>query len=93
MADDEYSLPNRIAKAQARIARQREIVEELNRYGCGESAQKLLELMEQTLASLHEMEREQHSPAGPADDLLMPVEPEVPSEAGTETIGHSGATA
>ena len=76
MAEDEYSLPNRIKKAQARIERQREIVAELNRYGCGESAQKLLDLMEQTIASLRHEERRQNSPSEPADELIEPAEQE-----------------
>ena len=69
MAEDEYSLPNRIKKAQARIERQREIVGELNRYGCGESAQKLLDLMEQTLGSLQRQERQQNATSEPAEEL------------------------
>jgi len=62
MSDDPYSLPNRIVRAEQRIARQRQIVEELNRYNSASSAQGLLTLMEETLASLHEMQREAAQP-------------------------------
>src|SRR5689334_8140316 len=90
--NDDYSLSNRIAKAQARIARQREIVAELNRYGCGESAQKLLDLMEQTLAALHEMEREQRVPGDdPADELLLPVEAEPALRSEGAAVENPGA--
>jgi len=62
MSDDSYSLPNRIVRAEQRIARQREIVAELDKYNSAGSAQGLLRLMEQTLASLHEMQREAQTP-------------------------------
>ena len=62
MSDDSYSLPNRIVRAEQRIARQREIVAELDKYNSAGSAQGLLRLMEETLASLRELEREAQMP-------------------------------
>jgi hypothetical protein len=66
--DDAYSLPNRIVRAEQRIARQRQIVEELTRYNSADSAQGLLNLMEETLASLRAMEREAARPRADAHD-------------------------
>jgi hypothetical protein len=68
MSDDLYSLPNRIERAEQRIARQREIVAELGRYNSAQSAQNLLTLMEESLASLREMQRDaSHLPAQARD--------------------------
>jgi hypothetical protein len=66
--DDAYSLPNRIVRAEQRIARQRQIVEELTRFNSEESARNLLNLMEETLASLREMQREAARPRVDAHD-------------------------
>jgi hypothetical protein len=68
MSEDPYSLPNRIVRAEQRIARQRQIVEELNKYNSGDSARGLLTLMEETLTSLHEMQREAQRPREDARD-------------------------
>ena len=68
MSDDSYSLPNRIVRAEQRIARQREIVAELGKYNAADSAQNLLRLMEETLASLHEMQREAQTPRAQPHD-------------------------
>jgi uncharacterized coiled-coil protein SlyX len=73
MSDDSYSLPNRIVRAEQRIARQRQIVAELNKYNSAESAQGLLTLMEETLASLHEMQREVEKPRAEARDAGSPA--------------------
>jgi hypothetical protein len=62
MSDDSYSLPNRIVRAEQRIARQREIVAELGKYNSADPARNLLRLMEETLAALHEMQREAQMP-------------------------------
>jgi uncharacterized coiled-coil protein SlyX len=72
MSDDAYSLPNRIVRAEQRIARQRQIVEELARYNSAESAQGLLTLMEETLASLREMQRDAERPRAEARDASVP---------------------
>jgi uncharacterized coiled-coil protein SlyX len=66
--DDACSLPNRIVRAEQRIARQRQIVEELARFNSAESAQNLLSLMEETLASLRDMQREAARPRADAHD-------------------------
>jgi len=68
MSDDAYSLPNRIARAEQRIARQRQIVEELGKYNSAQSAQNLLTLMEETLASLRELQREAQTPRAQQGD-------------------------
>ncbi len=69
--DDAYSLPNRIVRAEQRIARQRQIVEELARFNSAESAQGLLNLMEETLASLRDNAARGRAPArGRARRLL-----------------------
>jgi uncharacterized coiled-coil protein SlyX len=62
MSDDIYSLPNRIERAEQRIARQRQIVEELSRFNSADSARNLLTLMEETLASLRQMQRDAETP-------------------------------
>ena len=73
MSDDPYSLPNRIVRAEQRIARQREIVEELLKYKCAESARSLLLLMEETLATLQEMQREAVPGSAQAPDASPPT--------------------
>jgi hypothetical protein len=70
--DDPYSLPNRILRAEQRIARQRQIVEELTRYNSADSARGLLLLMEETLASLRELVRETRRPPASAHDAAPP---------------------
>lgn len=68
MAENQRSIENqitvlgRIERAEQRIARQRQIVEELKTFNCAEPAQRLLEMMEQTLESLREQERELSTP-------------------------------
>ena len=54
---DPFSLQSRIERCEQRVARQREIVEDLIKYNVAGPAQRLLALMEQALAELREQER------------------------------------
>lgn len=54
---DPHSWSSQIERSEQRIARQRQIVEDLIKFKAEGPAQKLLQLMEQTLASLREQER------------------------------------
>jgi hypothetical protein len=51
---DPFSLKSRIKRSEQRVARQREIVEDLIKYNVAGPAQRLLALMEQALAELRE---------------------------------------
>jgi hypothetical protein len=57
-ADDHFSLQNRILRSEQRIARQRQIVEDLVRFKLDGPARQLLSVMEHTLAGLRQQERE-----------------------------------
>jgi len=59
---DAFSLQSRIERSEQRVARQREIVEDLIKYNVAGPAQRLLALMEQALADLREQAGDQ--PAG-----------------------------
>ena len=63
-------MSSQIERSEQRIARQRQIVEDLVKFKAADSAQRLLAIMEQTLAGLREQERKQH--AAPA---LAPEQP------------------
>jgi hypothetical protein len=60
---DPFSLSSQIERSEQRISRQRQIVEDLVRFNAVGSAQRLLAIMEQTLAGLRQQEREQHAAA------------------------------
>ncbi|MGE0035739.1 MAG: hypothetical protein AB7S93_08905 [Xanthobacteraceae bacterium] len=62
---DPFSLQSRIERSEQRVARQREIVEDLIKYNVAGPAQRLLALMEQALAELREQAREEQ-PDAPA---------------------------
>lgn len=57
------SLISQIERSEQRIARQRQIVEDLIKFKAEGPAQKLLELMEQTLEALRDQERARHPTA------------------------------
>ncbi len=68
MADvqqDRFSLPNQIARAEERVARQRQIVDDLRKFRSEGPAARLLAIMENTLAQLHEREQELAAPQPP----------------------------
>ncbi len=67
---DPYSLSSQIERSEQRIARQRQIVEDLIKFKAEGPAQKLLQLMEQTLASLREQERARQPQASQAQAPL-----------------------
>lgn len=70
---DPYSLSSQIERSEQRIARQRQIVEDLTKFKAEGPAQKLLQLMEQTLASLHERARTQQVPVATPDQVATPA--------------------
>ncbi len=59
--DDAFSLKSRIERSEQRVARQREIVEDLIKYNVAGPAQRLLALMEQALADLREQAGEEQT--------------------------------
>jgi hypothetical protein len=68
---DPYSLSSQIERSEQPIARQRQIVEDLIKFKAEGPAQKLLLLMEQTLASLREQKRTRYAP--PPKPMPEPV--------------------
>jgi len=72
---DPFSLQSRIERSEQRVARQREIVEDLIKYNVAGPAQRLLALMEQALAELREQAREEQPDAPvpePAPEATQP---------------------
>ena len=67
---DPFSLSSQIERSEQRIARQRQIVEDLVKFNAAGSAQRFLAIMEQTLGGLREREREQQAAA--ASPALAP---------------------
>jgi hypothetical protein len=80
---DPFSLRSQIERSEQRIARQREIVEDLVKFNVAGPAQRLLALMEQTLAGLREQERE-HQAIAPAPAPEPDETPPQPETATTE---------
>jgi hypothetical protein len=70
---DPFSLSSQIERSEQRIARQRQIVEDLVKFNVAGPAQQLLALMEQTLAGLREQQREQHTAAPPPGSAPEPT--------------------
>ena len=81
---DPYSLSSQIERSEQRIARQRQIVEDLIKFKAEGPAQKLLQLMEQTLASLREQERAKRAPASESAPAPEPVPVETAAAAEPE---------
>ena len=86
---DPFSLKSRIERSEQRVARQREIVEDLVKYNVAGPAQRLLALMEQALAELRAEAGEE--PAGapvpapePAPEATSEAAPPQPEMATTE---------
>ena len=74
---DPHSWSSQIERSEQRIARQRQIVEDLIKFKAEGPAQRLLQLMEQTLASLREQERArqpQASEPAPTPDTVPVAE-------------------
>ena len=69
---------SRIERSEQRVARQREIVEDLIKYNVAGPAQRLLALMEQALADLREQARDQQAgePAPEPAAAETPPQPE-----------------
>ena len=70
---DAFSLQSRIERSEQRVARQREIVEDLIKYNVAGPAQRLLALMEQALADLREQAREEQADAAAPEPTPEPV--------------------
>jgi hypothetical protein len=74
---DPFSLKSRIERSEQRVARQREIVEDLIKYNVAGPAQRLLALMEQALAELRlEAGEEQAAVPVPAPEPAPEATPE-----------------
>jgi hypothetical protein len=56
-AVDRFSVSSLIERSEQRVARQRQIVDELRKFNAAGPAQRLLAIMEHTLAGLREQER------------------------------------
>ena len=56
--EDRFSVPSLIERCEQRIARQRQIVDDLLKFNAAGPAKRLLGIMEYTLAGLRERERE-----------------------------------
>jgi hypothetical protein len=82
---DPFSLQSRIERSEQRVARQREIVEDLIKYNVAGPAQRLLALMEQALAELREQAREDQTDAlASAPEPAPEATPPQPEMATTE---------
>ncbi len=81
--EDAFSLRNQIERAEQRIARQRQIVEDLIKYNVAGPAQRLLDLMEHALDVLRQQEREQR-PTAPVPEPAPEASPPQPEMATTE---------
>jgi hypothetical protein len=86
---DPFSLQSRIERSEQRVARQREIVEDLIKYNVAGPAQRLLALMEQALAELRAEAGEEQAPAPvpapePAPEATPEASPSQPEMATTE---------
>ncbi len=68
--EDLFSIPMQIERCEQRIARQREIVDDLVKFNAAGPAKRLLAIMEHTLAKLRELEREL---GGPPAEQPAPV--------------------
>ena len=56
--EDRFSVPSLIERCEQRIARQRQIVDDLLKFNAAGPAKRLLAIMEHTLFGLREQERE-----------------------------------
>jgi hypothetical protein len=56
--EDRFSLPSLIERCEQRIARQRQIVDDLLKFNAAGPAKRLLGIMEHTLFGLREQEQE-----------------------------------
>jgi hypothetical protein len=82
---DPFSLQSRIERSEQRVARQRQIVEDLLKYNIAGPAQRVLDLMEQALAELREeydrehQRRQQQAPAPVSEPAAeaAPPQPEL----------------
>ena len=74
---DQFSISGLIARSEERIARQRQIVEDLRKFNAAGPSERLLAVMEQTLAELRTRER------GLSDSLPQPVDPQEMEAAGS----------
>jgi hypothetical protein len=86
---DPFSLKSRIERSEQRVARQREIVEDLVKYNVAGPAQRLLALMEQALAELRAEAGEEPAAAPvpapePAPEATSEAAPPQPEMATTE---------
>jgi hypothetical protein len=86
---DPFSLKSRIERSEQRVARQREIVEDLIKYNVAGPAQRLLALMEQALAELRAEAGEEPAAAPvpapePAPEATSEAAPPQPEMATTE---------
>jgi hypothetical protein len=68
---DQFSISGLIARSEERIARQRQIVEDLRKFNASGPAERLLAVMEQTLAELRTRERGLNDPPQPVDPQEM----------------------
>ena len=55
--EDRFSIPNLIERCEQRIARQRQIVDDLLKFNAAGPAKRLLGIMEYTLVGLREQQR------------------------------------
>jgi hypothetical protein len=62
---DQFSISGLIARSEERIARQRQIVEDLRKLNAAGPSERLLAVMEQTLAELRTRERGLNNPPPP----------------------------
>jgi hypothetical protein len=86
---DPFSLKSRIERSEQRVARQREIVEDLIKYNVAGPAQRLLALMERALAELRAEAGEEQAAAPvpapePAPEATSETAPPQPEMATTE---------
>jgi hypothetical protein len=56
--EDRFSIPSQIERCEQRIARQRQIVDDLLKFNAAGPAKRLLAIMEHTLAGLRQQEQE-----------------------------------
>ena len=75
---DPFSLKSRIERSEQRIARQREIVQDLIKYNVAGPAQRLLALMEEALAELREQQEREARTVMPTPVAEAAPEPAAP---------------